>query len=85
MIPGRRVPDRRVDGGTERRNPPSVKGPGVGDPTAELHPLIVHEWRHHHRLSPRSLAWIAEHAEAHDPYPIASVIATLMTEAQLPS
>ncbi len=52
----------------------------------ELHPLIVHEWRDHHRLSPRSLAWIVEHAAAHDPHPIASVIATLrMTEAQTPS
>ena len=49
----------------------------------ELHPLIVHEWRDDHRLSSRSLAWIVEHAEADDPHPIASVIATLrMTEAQ---
>ena len=50
----------------------------------ELHPLIVHEWRDHHRLSPRSLAWIVEHAAAHDP-PIASVINALrMTEAPTP-
>ena len=52
----------------------------------ELHPLIVNEWRDHHRLSPPSWAWIVEHTEAHDPHPIASVIATLrMTEVQPPS
>jgi hypothetical protein len=52
----------------------------------ELHPLIVHEWRDEHRLSSRSLAWIVEHAEADDPHPIASVIATLrMTGVQPPS
>lgn len=52
----------------------------------ELDPLIVHEWRDDHRLSRCSLMWIVEHAEAGDPNPIASVIATLrMMDAQPPS
>jgi hypothetical protein len=52
----------------------------------ELQPLIVHKWRDHRRPASGSLAWIVEHAGAHDPHPIASVIAALrMTEAQPPS
>jgi len=43
----------------------------------ELPPLVLREWRDHHILSRRSLRWIHEHADADDPYPIATAVAML--------
>ena len=43
----------------------------------ELPPLVLCEWRDHHILSRRSLRWIHEHADAGDPYPIATAVAML--------
>ena len=43
----------------------------------ELPPLVLREWREDHCLSRRSLRWIHDHADADDPYPIATAVAML--------
>lgn len=43
----------------------------------DFHPLVVIEWHEDHRLSRRSLIWIAENAEPGDPHPITTAIAAL--------
>lgn len=46
----------------------------------ELHPLIEIEWRTDHAFTPRSLRWIAEHADPDDPDPVRTAIAQLRAD-----
>ena len=76
----------RDDGASAPRTLDANRIAGSKGLVVELHPLIVHEGRDDHRPSRCSVVWNVEHAEAHDPNPIASVIAALqMTEVQPPS
>jgi hypothetical protein len=46
----------------------------------EIDPSVQLEWREDHCLSRRSLRWIVEHADPHDPHPVATAIAQLRAQ-----